>query len=269
MRYTHEKNREYSEEEKALERVTRLNEKPFCPQVGVGDWVYLHQWFPGRNEIQDAWSPIMYRVVEVIGTTYNVEPLEGGPSKRFHRSELCPGAVPTPRPRSKDRSQPDTELVTMVENDTSEPDIAEEVVQPSVREATNTQVNSEAPSTLESGGDSSEGNQVPVLSDTVRDLAETDDVALNVEVADEIVQSLEFKTGEMCDRVQREVLVPAEHRRKRATVGVHTNPFHAPRSACYAVSISTNMVSQVLTSIGTALFEKALRDAMNTEFITE
>ncbi len=63
LRYAHEKAREYSEE-KALERVTRLNAKAFCPQVFVGVLVYLHQRFPGRNKIQDAWSPNMYRVVE-------------------------------------------------------------------------------------------------------------------------------------------------------------------------------------------------------------
>ncbi len=57
LRYAHEKAREYSEE-KALERVTRLNEKAFCPQVCVGELVYLRQRFPGRNKIQDAWSPI-------------------------------------------------------------------------------------------------------------------------------------------------------------------------------------------------------------------
>ncbi len=270
LRYAHEKAREYSEE-KALERVTRLNEKAFCPQVCVGELVYLRQRFPGRNKIQDAWSPIVYRVVEIIGTTYTVEPLEGGPSKRVHRSELRPGAVPTPRPRSKDKSQPDTQHVTMDGNDTSEPDfvVVEEVVQPSLREATDTSPDSEAPGTLELGGDNSEGNQVPISADTVGDSAESDGEVRSAGTADETILSQEFETGEMCDRVQREVPVPAVRRSKRATAGVHTNPFHAPRSACNAVSISTDMVSQVLTSIGTALFEKALRGAMNTEFITE
>ncbi|RXN06967.1 Retrovirus-related Pol poly from transposon [Labeo rohita] len=264
-----EKAREYSEE-KALERVSRLNEKAFCPQVGVGELVYLRQRLPGRNKIQDAWSPVVYGVVEIIGTTYTVEPLEGGPSKRVHRSELRPGAVPTPRPRSKDKSQPDTQNVTMVGNDTSEPDfvVVEEVVQPSVKGATNTQVDLGAPGTLGLEGDSSEGNPVPGSSDTTN-YAESDGEALNAEVAGESDHSKKFETGEMLDRIQREVPVPVVRRSKRATAGVHTNPFHAPRSACHAVSVSTDMVSQVLTSIGTALFEKALRGAINTEFINE
>ncbi len=183
--------------------------------------------------------------MEIIGTTYTVEPLEGGPSKRVHRSELRPGAVPIPRPRSKDKSQPDTQHVTMDGNDTSEPDfvVVEEVVQPTVRRATDTSPDSEAP--------------------------ESDGEVRSAETEDETVQSQEFETGEMSDRIQREVPVPAVRRSNCATAGIHTNPFHAPRSACNAVSISTDMVSQVLTSIGTALFEKALRGAMNTEFITE
>ncbi len=270
LRYAHEKARKYSEE-KALERVTRLNAKAFCPQVCVGELVYLCQRFPGRNKIQDAWSPIVYRVVEIIGTTYTVEPLDGGPSKRVHRSELRPGAVPTPRPRGKDKSQPDTQHVTRYENDTSEPDfiVLEEVVQPSLRGATDTSPDSEAPGNLELGGDNSEGNQVPISGGTVGDSAESDGEGRRAETADETVQSQEFETSEIYGRVHTEVPVPAVRRNKRATAGVHTNPFHAPRSACNAVSVSTDMVSQVLTSIGTALFEKELQGAMNTEFISE
>ncbi|KAL0151937.1 hypothetical protein M9458_052744 [Cirrhinus mrigala] len=125
------------------------------------------------------------------GTTYTVEPLEGGPSKRVHWSELRPGAVPTPRPRSKDKSQPDTQNVTMVGNDTSETDfvVVEEVVQPPVKGTTNTQVDLEAAGTLELEGDSSEGNPVPGSSDTTN-YAESDGEALNAEVADETDHSV-------------------------------------------------------------------------------
>lgn len=44
----------------------------------------------------------------------------------------------------------------------------------------------------------------------------------------------------------------------------HSNPFHLPKSACNAVSVRTDMVSQVLTSFGTALFEKALQGAFES-----
>ncbi|KAL1249465.1 hypothetical protein QQF64_020470 [Cirrhinus molitorella] len=204
LRYAHEKAREYSEE-KALERVTRLNEKAFCPQVSVGELVYLRQRLPGRNKIQDAWSPIVYRVVEITGTTYTVEPLEGGPSKRVHRSELLP------RPRSRDKLQPEAQHAIIDESDTVEPDLVmvEEVVQPSVRGATNISVDPETQSILKFGGDSSETNQVPASSDTGRDFVECDVVSPNVEVADEPVQFQELETGEMHDREQREVPVPS------------------------------------------------------------
>lgn len=264
LRYAHEKAKECSEE-KALERVTRLNEKTFCPKVSVDELVYLRQRPPGRNKIQDAWSPIIYRVVEIVGTTYTVEPLEGGPSKKVHRSELRPGAVPTPRPRSKENSKPDTLPVVLDGNETSEPDFVVVEEQPSVRGSVNTPMNSKALATSGLGGDSSQGGQVQVSADADRDSVESDSVVLNAEATDESVQLEELETGEVRNPVQRELPVPAVRRSKRATAGVHTNPFHAPRSACNAVSVSTDMVSQVLASIGTALFEKALQGVMNAE----
>ncbi len=182
---------------------------------------------------------------------------------------MRPGAGPTPRPSGKDKSQPDTQDVTRYENDTFEPDfiVLEDVVQPSLRGATDTSPDSEAPGTLELGDDNSEGNQVPISGGMVGDSGwRSDGEGRRAETADETVQSQEFETGEIYGRVHREVPVPAVRRSKRATAGVHTNPFHAPRSTCNAVNVSTDMVSQVLTSIGTALFEKALQGAMNTEF---
>lgn len=225
LRYAHEKAREYSEV-KALERVTHLNEKTYCPQVRVGEFVYLHQRRPGRNKIQDAWSPVVYKVV---GTTYMVEPLEGGPFRRVHRSELRPGAMPSPRPRSRGKSQADTQSVSRDGCETIEPDfvMVEEVMQPSDRGATDVQVVSEAPRTLEVCCDGSEGNQVAVGA--FRDSVTT--VDLSSESADELSQSQEFKAPEMCSPIRKEVPVPAVRRSRRTTAGVHTNPFQAPRSA--------------------------------------
>lgn len=51
---------------------------------------------------------------------------------------------------------------------------------------------------------------------------------------------------------------------KQATAGAHPNPFHLPKSACNAVTVSTDMVSQVLTSLGAVLFEKALQGAFES-----
>lgn len=50
----------------------------------------------------------------------------------------------------------------------------------------------------------------------------------------------------------------------KATAGAHPNPFHLPKSACNAVTVSTDMVSQVLTSLDAALFEKALQGAFES-----
>ncbi|XP_056609057.1 uncharacterized protein LOC130426352 [Triplophysa dalaica] len=262
LRYAHEKAREYSEE-KALGRVTRLNENAYCPQVSLGELVYLRQRLPGRNKIQDAWSPVVYRVVEILGTTYTVEPLEGGPSKRVHRSELRSGAVPTPRPRGRGRSQPDTQLVSREGCEIFEPDfvVVEEVVQPYDKVVVDTAVASEATGTSELDSEGSEENH---FSEGVhRDTVTFDDMGLPADVADELSQSQELEASEMCDPVSRKVPVPALRRSRRTTAGAHTNPFHAPRSACHAVSVSTDMVSQMLASIGTALFEKALQGAMS------
>lgn len=58
--------------------------------------------------------------------------------------------------------------------------------------------------------------------------------------------------------------MPAVRKSKRVTAGSHSNPFHLPKSACHAISVSTDMVSQVLTSVGAALFEKASQGAFES-----
>lgn len=73
-------------ERKAEERLAQQQECVYCPDVEVGQLVYLRHRPPGRNKIQDNWSATVYKVVEIQGTTYTVEPLEGGPVKRVHRS---------------------------------------------------------------------------------------------------------------------------------------------------------------------------------------
>ncbi len=98
LRDAHTRAREFAER-KAAERVAQQQEKVYCPLVDVGQLVYLRYWPPGRNKIQDAWAAAVYKVVDVQGDTYTVEPLEGGLVKRVHRSNLrpCVGSVPMPR----------------------------------------------------------------------------------------------------------------------------------------------------------------------------
>uniref|UniRef100_A0A8C2AXX8 Gypsy retrotransposon integrase-like protein 1 n=2 Tax=Cyprinus carpio TaxID=7962 RepID=A0A8C2AXX8_CYPCA len=102
LRDAHVRAKEYAER-KAVERARQHEEKVYCPAVEVGQHVYLRHRPPGRNKIQDAWSPTVYRVLEVQGTTYTVEPVGGGPAKRVHRSNLrlCANPFPVPMPRCR------------------------------------------------------------------------------------------------------------------------------------------------------------------------
>lgn len=100
----------------------------FCPKVSLGQTVYLCHRPLGRNKIQDAWSPVVYKGVDIQGTTHTIEPLEGGPTRTVHRTEL--------RPRTEIVSPPDVNMPTVVEMHTSdkfnEPDfvVLEEVTDP-------------------------------------------------------------------------------------------------------------------------------------------
>ncbi|XP_061578722.1 uncharacterized protein LOC133444837 [Cololabis saira] len=91
-------------ERKAEERLAQQQERVYCPDVEVGQLVYLRHRPPGRNKIQDVWSATAYKVIEIQGTTYTVEPLEGGPVKRVHRSNLRPCVGPVPAPRRRRQS---------------------------------------------------------------------------------------------------------------------------------------------------------------------
>ncbi len=66
-------------------------------------------------------------------------------------------------------------------------------------------------------------------------------------------------------RVEEPVLkkpVPTPRRTKRVK-GVHSNPFNEPKSACNAVSLSPEVFSQVLTSLGSVFFREAVKEVKN------
>ena len=50
-----------------------------------------------------VWGPLVYKIVDIYGTAHTVEPVEGGPVKRVHGSELrlCPRPVPKPRTKAR------------------------------------------------------------------------------------------------------------------------------------------------------------------------
>lgn len=60
--------------------------------------------------------------MDVQGTTYTVEPLEGGPMKRVHRTGLRPGAIPVPTPRTRVRPQTNSQPVVEEGFESAEPD---------------------------------------------------------------------------------------------------------------------------------------------------
>ncbi len=97
LREAHERAREYAEQ-KAAEWLAPLNDKVYCPTISVDQTVYLRHRPAGRNKIQDAWAPTVYRVVKAQGTTFTVKPLEGGPYRRVHRVHLRPCVNPVVEP---------------------------------------------------------------------------------------------------------------------------------------------------------------------------
>lgn len=60
------------------------------------------------------------------------------------------------------------------------------------------------------------------------------------------------------------VPVPAPRRTKKANAGAHSNPHHVPRSACNAISLSPDVLSQLLTSMGAVFFREAVKEVRTT-----
>ncbi|XP_059368895.1 uncharacterized protein LOC132106857 [Carassius carassius] len=114
LRDAHTRARAYAER-KAADRVSKRESGVYCPEVEVVQQVYLRYRPPGRNKIQDAWAPTAYKVVEVHGTTYTLEPVGGGPAKREHRSDIRPCPRPIPMPRRKVRPVEEVPTSVLVE----------------------------------------------------------------------------------------------------------------------------------------------------------
>ena len=70
------------------------DKKSYDPPVEKGQFVYLRSHPKGRNKIQDAWDPTLYRVESAPGpdgVVYTVVPAHGnGPAKRVHRTLMRP-----------------------------------------------------------------------------------------------------------------------------------------------------------------------------------
>lgn len=276
LRQAHLRAREYSEQ-KAAERIALQNEKVYCPTVDIGQLVFLRHRPLGRHKIQDAWSPTVYKVTDIYGTTHTVEPLEGGPSKRVHRSELRPCAKPVPKPRTKTRlqssMQPQPVVMDMPESSGPDFVVVEEVLPPQSVQTANLpqvaegvglsvtstdQIDSEEPDEHCADMRNCDAEAECVNSDVHPDVSDTDLPMTRNRNRHALTYTADG-TGNKASAPK-----PAIRKSKRATAGSHSNPFHLPKSACNAVSVSTDMVSQVLTSLGAALFEKALQGAFES-----
>lgn len=243
----HNRARQYTEQ-KAAERLELDKTRVYCPPVEVGQLVYLRHWPQGRNKIQDAWSPVVYRVVEVQGSTHAVEPVEGGPVKRVHRANLRPCIGPIPAPRKKKNNESPVVVSPRTEEKTgcSDPDpeyvLFGETSYPSAEQ----------------------GSDEAVQSSDISESVNTDDARVTVPSDSEQVSTPETVATETNRDIGVIPPTPVPRRSKRANAGVHSNPYHVPVSACHAITLSPEVLSQLLTNLGTALFKEAVHELRYT-----
>lgn len=258
----HSRARDYAER-KAAERVARHEKGVFCPEVSVGQHVYLRHRPPGRNKIQDAWAPEPYQVVEVQGTTYMVEPVGGGPAKRVHRSNIrpCPRAVPVPKPRSRvtptevptsemEREVPSLDVECVLVEETRQP--GRNPMDPVIEESQepNMEPENETAAVMEEAQESYDDDiQLGNEANNVREFShqETERAGLPLNVVVTRPVPVPRKQRAACS--QEDAPSPLPRRSQRSTAGFHSNPNRLPKPTCSALSVSPDVLSQVLAGI--------------------
>lgn len=257
LKEAHARAKEYGEQ-KAAERIARSNEKVYCPSIELGQIVYVRNRPPGRNKIQDAWKPIPHRVVQIQGTTYTVEPIEGGPTKRVNRVDIRPCvSLPVPRSQTNNRhlrrtpeSPPEDCLNS---GDTLDGLVMEEVM---VSSSANTPALTEdlgqvmTPSSEDNTEASIEGE-----SDRDEDVPEPE---YEVESDDADLASEGDPMPEPA---------PLPRRSQRSTAGQHSNLHHEPKSVLDPSSSA--VISQIIADLSTVLFREAVREIRNSFVVTE
>ena len=265
---------------KAEERTAQR--QVYCPPVEVGQLVYLRHCPPGRNKIQDAWSPTAHKIVEIQGTKYTVEPLEGGPVKRVHRSNLrpCVGPVPVPRQRHYSAT-PEDEPAPSLESETEymEPEfiLEERVTCPAAEQSTTQELekvdpiivetehhSDEEPESMMEGADGLEleMSDMPGEGLETAPLSETPSAPAERPEERPVPAPRRRKEGPS----RGDTPVPSPRRSQRATAGKNRNPFNLPLSACNAISFSPDSLSQVLA--GMVLYSSQLKGVLD-RYITE
>lgn len=211
----------------------------------------------------------MYKVIEVQGSTYAVHPIEGGKIKRVHRSKLRPcvseGLVPAPRIRKPPAKEKPT---SVLEKEVPPLDVecvrVEEVQSQREAPVLNAALKRQEPCVVESEnsiGDSREEKDEVVSpgfeSGEVSNVAlkaEPEFVGLEYEGTDlpvevPVLKHIPVPRKKRESSTQLHVSCPEPQRTHRSTAGVHTNPYRLPKSACNSLTLSQDVLSQVLAGM--------------------
>ncbi|XP_026124599.1 uncharacterized protein LOC113106791 [Carassius auratus] len=243
----HARTREYSEK-KAAERISLDKDRVYCPKIEIGALVYLRNRPVGRHKIQDAWGPIIYKVVGILDNTFTVEPLEGGPAKRANRVDIRPCVNhPTPAPRRVRKAQEEkSEPLSEEESEDSEEGLVlreERPHAPVVKDL----------STQSFGQQGEEHEPKVVLSRELVDSAHVDVLAGPVEAL-ETEERLDAATS-----VLPHPVAAPRSRSRRPNAGQHSNLHHEPRSVLDFASTSPAANSQILADLSSVLFREAVK----------
>lgn len=103
-----------------------------------------------------------------------------------------------------------------------------------------------------------------VQSSGVSESVNTDDARVTAPSASEQVSTPETVATETNRDIGVITPTPVPRRSQRANAGVHSNPYHVPVSACHAITLSPEVLSQLLTNMGTALFKEAVHELRYT-----
>lgn len=254
----HVRAKEYAER-KAADRVAQQENKVYCPEVEVGQCVFLRHRPPGRNKIQDAWSSAVYKVIEVQGSTYAVEPIEGGPIRRVHRSNLRPymDKVPVPAPRIRKPSVNDIPTpVSEVEMPSLNVEcvLVEEVRCP--REVPVLEPTMKVQETPVVEPSSSTGDQREEIDEALHETLEVEPESVELEQEDidlpleaSVLEPVPAPRKKKGNSTPLKIPCPEPRKTQRVTAGVHSNLNRLPKSACNSMTLSPDVLSQVLAGM--------------------
>ena len=272
----------------------------YCPPIEIGQTVYLRNRPPGRNKIQDAWKPARHRVVNIQGTTYTVEPVEGGPIKRVNRVDIRP-CVPMPvfmpQQRSRSRNTPPAAMQETSPHPGEAADVDDGVVVEQVEQVT-----------VPSFGPGLSGTQQSVLLDEPEETRPYNTVSSpDPELAEEHAEpgrdeewlepdpepdkehqrpehdgegqelepvldedpptpELESESELESEPESDPGSAPTPRRSQRSNAGQHPNLHHEPKSV---LDSSPAAVSQMIATLGTAFIKEVAREVIKLLVVTE